>query len=33
MGQLGIFEELEISKIDFARNGLRVNVGSIEELA
>ncbi|MGH9921648.1 MAG: ParB/RepB/Spo0J family partition protein [Nitrososphaerales archaeon] len=33
MGQLGIFEELEISKIDFAKNGLRVNVGSIEELA
>ncbi len=33
MGQMGIFEELEISKIDFAKNGLRVNVGSIEELA
>jgi len=33
MGHLGIFEELEISKIDFARNSLRVNVGSIEELA
>jgi ParB family chromosome partitioning protein len=33
MGQLGIFEELEISRIDFAKNGLRVNVGSIEELA
>ncbi len=33
MGQLGIFEELEISKIDFTKNGLRVNVGSIEELA
>jgi len=33
MGQLGIFEDLEISKIDFAKNGLRVNVGSIEELA
>lgn len=33
MGQWGIFEELEISKIDFAKNGLRVNVGSIEELA
>lgn len=33
MGQLGIFEELDLSKIDFARNGLRFNVGSIEELA
>jgi len=33
MGQLGIFEDLEISRIDFAKNGLRVNVGSIEELA
>lgn len=33
MGQWGIFEELEISKIDFAKNGLRVNVGAIEELA
>ncbi len=33
MGQLGIFEDLEISRIDFPKNGLRVNVGSIEELA
>ncbi len=29
----GIFEELEISKIDLAKNGLRFNVGSIDELA
>jgi len=29
----GIFEELELSKIDLARNGLRFNVGSIDELA
>lgn len=33
MGHLGIFDELEISKIDFAKNALRVNYGSIEELA
>ncbi|MEM2759276.1 MAG: ParB/RepB/Spo0J family partition protein [Nitrososphaerales archaeon] len=29
----GIFEELEISKINFARKDLRINVGSIDELA
>lgn len=33
MGHLGIFDELEISKIDFAKTLLRVNYGSIEELA
>lgn len=33
MGHPGIFEEVEVSKIDFAKNGLRVNIGIIEELA
>lgn len=28
----GIFEEVEVSRIDLAKNGLRVNVGSIGEL-
>lgn len=33
MKSLGIFEEVEVSRIDLAKNGLRVNVGSIVELA
>jgi ParB-like chromosome segregation protein Spo0J len=33
MGHLGIFENVEISKIDFARNPIRIRVGSLEELA
>lgn len=33
MSRMGIFEELEIAKIDFASNGLRINNGSIGELA
>lgn len=33
MKSLGIFEEVEVSRIDLAKNGLRVNVGSIGELA
>lgn len=33
MAYLGIFEELEVSKIDFAKNGLRINTCAIEELA
>lgn len=32
MKSLGIFEEVEVSRIDLAKNGLRVNVGSIGEL-
>jgi len=32
MKSIGIFEEVEVSRIDLAKNGLRVNVGSIGEL-